>query len=54
VFDEKLLGAGVRFGVAKSKRALKETLNRTLAELKSDGTIDQVASKYFDVKVVVK
>jgi lysine/arginine/ornithine transport system substrate-binding protein len=33
---------------------LKDALNHALADLKSDGTIDQLASKYFDVKVVVK
>ena len=39
VFDEKLLGAGVDFGVAKSDHALK-------GMLKSDGTVDQLASMY--------
>jgi lysine/arginine/ornithine transport system substrate-binding protein len=54
VADEKLLGAGVGFGVAKNNHALKDALNHALADLKSDGTIDQLAAKYFDVKVVVK
>jgi lysine/arginine/ornithine transport system substrate-binding protein len=54
VSDEKLLGAGVGFGVRKNDRALKDALNRALKELKDDGTIDKLAAKYFDVKVVLK
>jgi lysine/arginine/ornithine transport system substrate-binding protein len=54
VSDEKLLGAGVGFGVRKNDKALKESLNRALKELKDDGTIDKLAAKYFDVKVVMK
>jgi lysine/arginine/ornithine transport system substrate-binding protein len=44
----------VGFGVAKNNHALKNALNQALTDLKSDGTIDRLASKYFDVKVVVK
>lgn len=54
VADEKLLGAGVGFGVAKNNHALKAALDQALADLKADGTIDKLGSKYFDVKVVVK
>ncbi|KMY85970.1 Lysine-arginine-ornithine-binding periplasmic protein precursor [Candidatus Paraburkholderia calva] len=54
VSDDKLLGAGVGFGVRKSDKALKDALNRALKELKDDGTIDRFAAKYFDVTVVVK
>jgi lysine/arginine/ornithine transport system substrate-binding protein len=54
VKDDKLLGSGVGFGVRKNDRALKEAMNRALKELKDDGTIDKLAAKYFDVKVVVK
>jgi lysine/arginine/ornithine transport system substrate-binding protein len=54
VSDDKLLGAGVGFGVRKNDKALKEALNRALKELKDDGTIDKLAAKYFDVKVVMK
>jgi lysine/arginine/ornithine transport system substrate-binding protein len=54
VSDEKLLGAGVGFGVRKNDHALKDALNRALKELKADGTIDKLAAKYFDVKVVLK
>ncbi|WP_061149260.1 ABC transporter substrate-binding protein [Caballeronia arvi] len=54
VSDDKLLGAGVGFGVRKNDKALKDALNRALKELKDDGTIDRFAAKYFDVKVVLK
>ena len=54
VSDDKLLGSGVGFGVRKTDKALKESLNRALKELKDDGTIDRFAAKYFDVKVVLK
>jgi lysine/arginine/ornithine transport system substrate-binding protein len=54
VTDEKLLGAGVGYGVRKGDKALKDALNQALKELKADGTIDHLAAKYFDVKVVLK
>ncbi|MDE1184576.1 ABC transporter substrate-binding protein [Paraburkholderia sp.] len=54
VTDEKLLGAGVGYGVRKNDKALKDALNGALKALKADGTIDHLAAKYFDVKVVLK
>ncbi|WP_407945286.1 transporter substrate-binding domain-containing protein [Paraburkholderia antibiotica] len=54
VSDEKLLGAGVGYGVRKNDKALKDALNGALKDLKADGTIDRLAAKYFDVKVVLK
>jgi lysine/arginine/ornithine transport system substrate-binding protein len=54
VTDEKLLGAGVGYGVRKGDAQLKTELNEALKELKADGTIDRLAAKYFDVKVVLK
>jgi lysine/arginine/ornithine transport system substrate-binding protein len=54
VSDEKLLGAGVGYGIRKSDKALKDALNEALRELKADGTIDRIAARYFDVKVVLK
>ncbi|MEZ0605312.1 ABC transporter substrate-binding protein [Paraburkholderia sp. IW21] len=54
VTDEKLLGAGVGYGVRKGDKALKDALNQALKDLKADGTIDRFAAKYFDVKVVLK
>jgi lysine/arginine/ornithine transport system substrate-binding protein len=54
VTDEMLLGAGVGYGIRKNDKALKDALNEALKELKADGTIDRLAAKYFDVKVVLK
>jgi len=54
VSDDKLLGSGVGFGVRKSDKALKDALNRALKELKDDGSIERLAGKYFDVKVVLR
>ncbi|MGN6648869.1 ABC transporter substrate-binding protein [Trinickia sp.] len=54
VADEKLLGSGVGYGVRKGDKALLDQLNGALKALKADGTIDKIAAKYFDVKVVLK
>ena len=54
VSDQKLLGSGVGYGVRKGDKALLEKLNGALKELKADGTIEKIAAKYFDVKVVLK
>lgn len=54
VADEKLLGSGVGYGVRKGDKALLEQLDGALKALKADGTIDKIAAKYFDVKVVLK
>jgi lysine/arginine/ornithine transport system substrate-binding protein len=54
VSDEKLLGSGVGFGIRKNDKALKDSINQALKELKADGTIDRFAARYFDVKVVLK
>lgn len=54
VNDAKLLGSGVGYGVRKGDTQLKAALNEALKELKADGTIDRLAAKYFDVKVVLK
>jgi lysine/arginine/ornithine transport system substrate-binding protein len=54
VSDEKLLGAGVGFGIRKNDAQLKGAVNQALKELKADGTLDRLAAKYFDVKVVLK
>lgn len=54
VADQKLLGSGVGYGVRKGDKALLDKLNGALAALKADGTIDKIAAKYFDVKVVLK
>lgn len=54
VSDAQLLGSGVGYGVRKGDEALKSALDQALKALKADGTIDKIAAKYFDVKVVQK
>lgn len=54
VVDPKLLGSGVGYGVRKGDKALVDKLDGALAALKADGTIEKIAAKYFDVKVVLK
>lgn len=54
VSDQKLLGSGVGYGVRKGGKALLEQLNGALKALKADSTIEKIAAKYFDVKVVLK
>jgi len=54
VTDSQLLGSGVGFGVRKGDAALKAALDEALRALKADGTIERIAAKYFDVKVVLK
>jgi lysine/arginine/ornithine transport system substrate-binding protein len=54
VVDEQLLGSGVGYGLRKDDSALKAELNQALKELKADGTIEKIATKYFGVNVVLK
>lgn len=54
VIDAKLLGEGVGYGVRKGDTSLRNALNGALKDLKADGTIDRIAAKYFDVRVVLK
>ena len=53
VVDDKLLGAGVAFGVRKGNDALKEKLDQALKALKADGSLKRIAEKYFDMDVVL-
>ncbi|MEJ8798119.1 ABC transporter substrate-binding protein [Trinickia caryophylli] len=54
VADDTLLGSGVGYGVRKGDKALKAALDQALRELKADGTIERIAARYFNVKVVLK
>ncbi len=54
VQDTEVLGTGVGFGLRKSDQQLREALNRALRQLKSDGTIDALAKKYFKSPVTLK
>ncbi|WP_367190376.1 transporter substrate-binding domain-containing protein [Burkholderia sp. Ed8] len=54
VEDRDTLGGGTGFAVRKSDLRLKAQLNQALRELKQDGTIGRLASKYFTVPVKVE
>ncbi|AOI65173.1 ABC transporter substrate-binding protein [Burkholderia territorii] len=54
VSDAEILGSGVGFGLRKNDAALKTALDQALKELKADGTIDNLAKKYFSVPVTLK
>lgn len=47
VKDETILGAGIAFGVRKNDDVLRQKLNKAIAEVKSAGTIQTLAKKYF-------
>ena len=47
VRDDKILGSGIAFGLRKGDDGLKKQLNTAIAQIKSDGTFDRLAKKYF-------
>jgi ABC-type amino acid transport substrate-binding protein len=51
VSDEKYFGVGAGIGVRKEDGALKEALNKTLADMRKDGTYDKLAKKYFKFNI---
>jgi hypothetical protein len=51
VSDEKYFGVGAGIGVRKEDGALKDALNKTLAEMRKDGTYDTLAKKYFKFNI---
>jgi polar amino acid transport system substrate-binding protein len=48
---DPILGEGVGGGVRKSDDALREKLNTAIAAVRSDGTYDKIAKKYFDFNI---
>ncbi|MFC7369029.1 transporter substrate-binding domain-containing protein [Vreelandella zhaodongensis] len=49
--DEAILGGGVGFGVRKGDNALRETLNAAIADIREDGTYDEISARYFDFDI---
>ncbi|MDR3098509.1 MAG: ABC transporter substrate-binding protein [Paraburkholderia sp.] len=47
VRDDKILGAGIAFGLRKGDTALKTKLNAAIDKLKADGTVKSLGQKYF-------
>lgn len=51
VGPEEMIGGGIGIGLRQDDEKLAEKLNAALADMKADGTLDEVMSKYFkDVK----
>jgi lysine/arginine/ornithine transport system substrate-binding protein len=53
VNDAKIIGTGVGIGVRKGDRELLDALNSAFAELKRNGTYQQLLKKYFTVDLAV-
>jgi arginine/ornithine transport system substrate-binding protein len=49
--DPDYFGVGAGIAVRKTDTDLKEALNKALAAIRSNGTYDQIAGKYFDFDV---
>ncbi|MFX1675397.1 ABC transporter substrate-binding protein [Paraburkholderia sp. A2WS-5] len=47
VRDDKILGAGIAFGLRKGDTTLKDKLNAAIDKLKADGTVKSLGQKYF-------
>ena len=52
--DEAVLGVGTGFGIRKGDTALKERLDKAIAELKQEGFISELSKRYFDADWVAK
>jgi polar amino acid transport system substrate-binding protein len=50
--DEAILGAGVGAGVRQGDDALREALNRGIAQIIADGTYDQITARYFATSIL--
>ena len=49
--DEKYFGVGAGIGLRKADTDLKSALNKTLADMRKDGTYDKLAKKYFKFNI---
>ena len=49
--DQKYFGVGAGIGIRKADAALKDALNKTLADMRKDGTYDKLAKKYFKFNI---
>jgi polar amino acid transport system substrate-binding protein len=49
--DEAILGQGVGAGVRKGDDALRESLNKGIAQILEDGTHEEITGRYFDTSI---
>ena len=47
-YDEKYYGEGIGIGMRKGQKELKEQINQAIKAIRSNGTYDTIAKKYFD------
>jgi lysine/arginine/ornithine transport system substrate-binding protein len=52
--DEKTLGTGAGIGLRKDDADLKAKIDKAIAEIRKDGTYNNIAKKYFDFDVYGK
>jgi len=45
--DDVILGGGIGIGLRQSDNALRETLNAVIAEMKADGSLNEIIEKWF-------
>jgi len=51
LYDEEIFGLGAGFGLRKGEDDLKARLNAAIAEIRGDGTYDDISGKYFDFDI---
>ncbi|MFG6177198.1 transporter substrate-binding domain-containing protein [Halomonas sp. THAF12] len=49
--DPETLGEGIGFGIRQGDDALRERLNAAIAEVRADGTYDEITARYFDFDI---
>ncbi|XKE47285.1 transporter substrate-binding domain-containing protein [Halomonas organivorans] len=49
--DPETLGEGIGFGLRQEDEALRERLNAAIAEVRADGTYDEITARYFDFDI---
>ncbi|OBX36681.1 lysine-arginine-ornithine-binding periplasmic protein precursor [Halomonas elongata] len=49
--DPQTLGDGIGFGVRQDDDALRERLNEAIAEVRANGTYDEITARYFDFDI---
>ena len=50
-FDPAIQGSGAAIGVRKADTALRDRLSGAIAAIRSDGTYDAIAERYFDFDI---
>lgn len=49
--DPETLGEGIGFGIRQGDDALRERLNEAIAEVRENGTYDEITARYFDFDI---